>query len=466
MVFTSKNLHAKRRNMSFIKGATIFFLWMSCILFMANAFEIWVVAPNAFQYIQKIFLTNSGDNTSATGIILDGTTAGGITITNLTGIRVLGTDSNGKLIAQTSGIVYNLISWFVLSLTWPAWVAWPTWPAWSAWTAWATWPTWPAWTAWIAWIAWATGYSVVMKTVQIASGATSGQCAWTGNLISFYADVGYNWWDIWDPYLIGLIICADGAQWPAWPTWPTWPQWPAWADGTNWATWPTWPQWPIGNTWPTGFLQAWIAGASPYYNWSAWVTTNNTAIYNNGGNIGIGTNTPTAKLTVTAGWRFDFTPGDARSDIYMNTTYLPWGFKIGYWSAYGPARGVIWSQGNGLLLSTSSLSLASTPREDVFIDGKGWVGIWTVTPTTNLDVNGEWKFLNNIQIGAEVNNATRCTDSSDAGKIAYEIRCVSGRDRSVFMWCMQSWSLSVVVEKVMVVGWMVGLGCTSVEVTP
>ncbi|MEI6673477.1 MAG: hypothetical protein WCL02_09685 [bacterium] len=56
---------------------------MSCILFIARAFDIVPVVPNAVQYISKVFLTNDGSNTSATGIILDGTTNGGVTITNL-----------------------------------------------------------------------------------------------------------------------------------------------------------------------------------------------------------------------------------------------------------------------------------------------------------------------------------------------------------------------------------------------
>jgi len=74
---------------------------MSVIVFMTNAFDINVSVPNSIQYIQKIFLTNSGDNISVTGIILDGTTNGGITIANLTGRGILGTNSSGKIIVWT-----------------------------------------------------------------------------------------------------------------------------------------------------------------------------------------------------------------------------------------------------------------------------------------------------------------------------------------------------------------------------
>jgi hypothetical protein len=48
---------------------------MSCIFFIARAFDVVPIAPNAIQYIQQIFLTNDGSNSplAITGIILDGT---------------------------------------------------------------------------------------------------------------------------------------------------------------------------------------------------------------------------------------------------------------------------------------------------------------------------------------------------------------------------------------------------------
>jgi len=83
---------------------------MSCILFAAKGFEIVPIAPNAIQYIQQIFLTASGSNQSATGVWIDGRMEGGITIANLTGKVVLGTNAGGKIIESTSGDVYNYIS--------------------------------------------------------------------------------------------------------------------------------------------------------------------------------------------------------------------------------------------------------------------------------------------------------------------------------------------------------------------
>lgn len=109
MAFTSKNLLRKPRNMNFFKGATMFFFGMSAVLLMTQAFDISVVVPNTIQYIQKIFLTADGSNTATTGIILDGTLSGGITITNLADKTVLGTDVNGKIISVSSGSVYDFI---------------------------------------------------------------------------------------------------------------------------------------------------------------------------------------------------------------------------------------------------------------------------------------------------------------------------------------------------------------------
>ena len=114
MSFISKKLPARTQSMGFIKGATLFFLGVSCVLFIAKSFDIAPIVPNAVQYIQQIFLTTDGSNQSSTGIVLDGTNGGGITIANLPSKSVLGTDSEGKIIGSISGDVYNLISGYSL----------------------------------------------------------------------------------------------------------------------------------------------------------------------------------------------------------------------------------------------------------------------------------------------------------------------------------------------------------------
>jgi hypothetical protein len=60
----------------------------------------------------------------------------------------------------------------------------------------------------------------------------------------------------------------------------------------------TGPQGPVGLTGATGLLTAGsAAGNTSYWDGSSWIT-NSGNIYNNGGNVGIGTNTPTVKFQV------------------------------------------------------------------------------------------------------------------------------------------------------------------------
>jgi len=60
----------------------------------------------------------------------------------------------------------------------------------------------------------------------------------------------------------------------------------------------TGPQGPIGLTGATGFISSGSAsGNTPYWNGTQWVL-NSSNIYNNGGNVGIGTSNPTVKLEI------------------------------------------------------------------------------------------------------------------------------------------------------------------------
>ena len=71
MSFTSKKLSHKTNGLGFLKGATLFFLGMSCVMFMARAFEIVPITNNTVQFIRSIFLTADGDNLSEVGIRLE-----------------------------------------------------------------------------------------------------------------------------------------------------------------------------------------------------------------------------------------------------------------------------------------------------------------------------------------------------------------------------------------------------------
>ena len=227
-----------------------FLIGISCVFFITTAFEISPIATNAIIYIKTIFLTTSGSNASATGIILEwsGGNArfkGSMTIDSLPNIVVLGTNGSGKLLASTSGAVYNFISGFVFGGI--------TWTQGNTWTIGATW------TQGIQWNTWATGVTWI-QGIQ---------------------------WNTW----------ATGTMGATWLQWNTWLQWVTGATGTTWSQWIKGNTWAIGATGATGFLQAGSIWAMPYWNGSAWITTS-TNIFNTWWNIGIGLTNPLATLDV------------------------------------------------------------------------------------------------------------------------------------------------------------------------
>lgn len=117
------------RTKNIFKNLTIFFLGMSCVLFVTNAFNIEPIAPNAVIFIKSIFLTQSGNNTSATGIVLEwsGGSAwikGNVTLDNLRNTSVLATDGSGKIVPGIALDIYNLISWYMV---WWGDSLWKTW---------------------------------------------------------------------------------------------------------------------------------------------------------------------------------------------------------------------------------------------------------------------------------------------------------------------------------------------------
>ena len=103
MAFRQKSLLSRTSTRTNIfKYLTMFFLGASCVILATQAFNINSSLVNATEYIQQIILTADGSNLSTTGIILDGTPAGGITITTIPNALVLGTDPDGKIIASTA----------------------------------------------------------------------------------------------------------------------------------------------------------------------------------------------------------------------------------------------------------------------------------------------------------------------------------------------------------------------------
>jgi hypothetical protein len=175
-------------------------------------------------------------------------------------------------------------------------------------------------------------------------------------------------------------------------------------NGSNGATGATGAQGPIGSTGATGATGTLTAGATagntPYWNGTAWVV-NSSNIFNNGGNIGIGTTAPTSKLhlvtTTPSGLKVDGTvsPSILITETSVAGRYLEAGIATtaGDFSQISTA-------GDGVVRSTKSLLLesfnggdikfttaaATTDAEKMRITNAGNVGIGITTPAYKLDV--------------------------------------------------------------------------------
>jgi len=114
MAFRKKNLLDRTSTRTNIfKYLTMFFLGASCVILATQAFNINSSLTNAVQFIRQIVLTNDGSNLSTTGIILDGTIGGGITITNLPNEIVLGTNPNGEIIGSSASSIASYLSSYI-----------------------------------------------------------------------------------------------------------------------------------------------------------------------------------------------------------------------------------------------------------------------------------------------------------------------------------------------------------------
>ena len=211
----------KTKNM--FKNLVRFLLGISWMFFVTTAFEIVPIAPNAVSFIKTIFLTNNGSNVSPMGIILEWLGGHGwfqwsVTVDSLRNAAIVSTDGSGKLIASTSGNIYNFISWFALSgptgavgATWATGNQWIQWLQGIQWIQWNTWANWldgsngVLWAVWWTWAKWATG--VDGREIEM----------WTS---VNYLQRRYVWW-WWRIDLISLTTI-------------TWPRWATWANGTTW----------------------------------------------------------------------------------------------------------------------------------------------------------------------------------------------------------------------------------------
>ncbi|HET6992208.1 MAG TPA: hypothetical protein VFJ43_12825 [Bacteroidia bacterium] len=193
---------------------------------------------------------------------------------------------------------------------------------------------------------------------------------------------------------------ANGAAGATGPTGPS---------GANGATGPTGPSGANGATGPTGFLaNGTAAGNTPYWDGAAWVL-NSSNIFNNGGNVGIGTSSPNGSL-----------------DINTNSQ-LTGGLRVTGTNAAGvgptmyfDAAGVDWTvTGTNAASSAGANKLVfrnySVAQDIMAVTNTGSVGIGTDFPAANLDVSGTTKIGTN---GTVLNSILRQTSSLDVPAIA------------------------------------------------
>lgn len=136
---------------------------------------------------------------------------------------------------------------------------------------------------------------------------------------------------------------------------------------------------------PSGISPGTALGNTPYWNGSSW-SVNSSNIYNAGGNVGIGTNNPMAKLHLTGSMIIaNGTQGAGKiltSDASGNAT---WATPTGIGSGSSAGNTPYW---NGASWITNS--------SNIFNDG-GNIGIGTNSPSAKLSVNGNVKIDDGTQ---------------------------------------------------------------------
>jgi hypothetical protein len=144
------------------------------------------------------------------------------------------------------------------------------------------------------------------------------------------------------------------------------------------------------------------AGNSPYWNGTSWIT-NSSNIFNNGGNVGLGTTTPTSKLEIIdAGWnglKIRSNGSTIGSGITFNTDNPA---VLGQIGVNGSATGVM---ANALFITQNGphpIKFATNFVDRMIVTGTGNIGVGTMTPAAKLDVVGTVKIADGTQGAGKV----------------------------------------------------------------
>ncbi len=129
-----------------------------------------------------------------------------------------------------------------------------------------------------------------------------------------------------------------------------------------------------------------------YFDGTDWIRNNN--IFNAGGNIGIGTQTPWAKLEING--QIKITGGGFASGRIL-TSDNNW---LAYWSNVAPnvtASGIIWGTQN--YVPRYGLGWSGLVLSQIYDDGTN-IGIGTATPSTSVKLDVIWDILvNSLRLG-------------------------------------------------------------------
>ncbi len=179
--------------------------------------------------------------------------------------------------------------------------------------------------------------------------------------------------------------------------------------------------------------------------WNTSSSIQDSIIFDNGTNVGIGTNSPNFLLDVEAQGAdmrvFNLT-SDANTDVYIRTTGTAASSRILFGDSADPDVGNIIYRHN-----SNSLAFATNNSEKMRITSDGNTGIGTTTPQAKLHVNGQTAFLvtDGNETGLEINN----------GSYIYKIGDISGGENQAYM------QIDSAASKAFFLNSNVGIGTTS-----